>query len=425
MRVANGQRKRKGAALYMIVLSTSLIVSMLGIASMAIVRVERRQLDASNDKRLARSNASSAVELALNLVNNDPNWRATYTNGVETSARNLGSDSVGTLAWSIEDADGDLTNADTKLRIKGIGRVGSAVQVSSVEINFQGGMDCLDVAICSVGSMDFFSSSTVTTNQTIATNGSTTTYGGTIVNSDVEAVGSINGTGYMGSTTSSAPARTFPDSSVYDYYLANGTSIALSALPKSQGFFQIEDVVLSPTNNPFGATNAEGIYIIDLASGKFRIQNARIIGTLVLLNAGSNSKVDDEVSWEPAVANYPALLVQGGSFQLDLTDGTLSESDRGENFNPVGSPYLGGTDSDQADSYPSEIKGLIYGDGGLSIGDRMVINGLLIAGGQIEVFSGNALTVTYDPSFAANAPPGFGAPRMNVVKGSWLWDAAP
>ena len=43
-----------------------------------------------------------------------------------------------------------------------------------------------------------------------------------------------------------------PAASVFDYYIANGTAINFTSIPKVQGKSTIMDVVLSPSNNPYG-----------------------------------------------------------------------------------------------------------------------------------------------------------------------------
>ena len=128
------QRRRHGTALFMAVTGTTMIVSVLGLSAMAIVRIERRQATAINNRQLARSHARSAVELALQQINSDASWRTTYTSGLETTLRSLGSNSTGSISWILKDADNSLTNPDNLLRLKGIGRIGNTVQVSSVEV---------------------------------------------------------------------------------------------------------------------------------------------------------------------------------------------------------------------------------------------------------------------------------------------------
>ena len=69
--------------------------------------------------------------------------------------------------------------------------------------------------------------------------------------------------------------------------------------------------VLSPSVNPFsGGTNAEGIYWINCNGNRLTIERSRIHGTLLVVNPGAGSSIaHGPISWAPAVAGYPALLV--------------------------------------------------------------------------------------------------------------------
>ncbi len=127
-------QSRNGAALYLAVLSTALITSALGLAALLLVRTERRTTSLGSDLLEARVNARTAVELATRVIANDSSYRTTYSNGVETSPVSLGSDANGTVSWILEDSDGSLADADTELRLRGVGRVGSALQVASVVV---------------------------------------------------------------------------------------------------------------------------------------------------------------------------------------------------------------------------------------------------------------------------------------------------
>jgi hypothetical protein len=127
-------QSRRSAALYVAVTGTTMIVSVLALSSIAIVRIERRQATAVNSSLVARANARSAVELVLHRINSNPDWRTNYFHNVESPALPLGTASQGTVSWKITDSDGDLDNSDGVLRLKGIGRNGNTVQVSSVEI---------------------------------------------------------------------------------------------------------------------------------------------------------------------------------------------------------------------------------------------------------------------------------------------------
>jgi hypothetical protein len=121
-------------AIYVYVVSTATLVSLLALAGSAVMRIERRQATTFGNRLTARSHAHSAVELALRVMRTDTSWRTTYANGVQTAPVNLDTASSGTVSWILQDTDGSLTNADTLLRLKGIGRIGDSIQAASVQL---------------------------------------------------------------------------------------------------------------------------------------------------------------------------------------------------------------------------------------------------------------------------------------------------
>ncbi len=206
-----------------------------------------------------------------------------------------------------------------------------------------------------------------------------------------------------------------PPSNWSDYYEREGTTIDIDSLPTSGGFSNLEKVLLSPSNNPWGSANTLGIYIIDCENKSLKIRNCRIRGTLLIKNVGSFSGVYESVDWTPAVANFPALLVNG-NFVIQHTETSLSEATHATNFNSVGSD----SDADLADRYPSRLFGLCYVTGIATIGssnNRSVLYGCLVCG---TVSAEGDLSVYQIPNFRANAPPGFReGPAMRVIPETW------
>src|SRR5205823_15057550 len=117
---------------------------------------------------------------------------------------------------------------------------------------------------------------------------------------NVEALGTIgNGGNFYGTKLGGAAPRTLPGSGVFDYYVANGTSIPLTSLPTWSGTRALNGGVLAPTVNTIaGGTNADGIYVIDCQGQLFTIGNVRIVGTVVLLNCGGLT-IKSSVRWSP------------------------------------------------------------------------------------------------------------------------------
>jgi hypothetical protein len=171
--------------------------------------------------------------------------------------------------------------------------------------------------------------------------------------------------------------------------------------------------LLSPTSNPFGPeTNPLGIYVIDLADKKVFIKNSRIVGTLVLLTPNGGSRIGDggPLSWEPAVAGFPAILVKNKDITINPSNAGLSEDASQVNFNPPGTPYSGlGEDLDQNDTFPSEIKGLIYGTHKIKFLGQTKLAGCVVAAGDVEIR--DSFNLTHNPTYFQNPPPGFSGPE--------------
>ncbi len=126
---------RSGAALYILVVTMSVLISMIGLTGMNLMRLQRDQMLTGVEMQRARLLSRSAVELAFDKVKNDSNWRTTYTSGLETTALNLNANMSGTISWILQDSDGSLSNGDINLKLLGIGRINNTVQVSSIDLS--------------------------------------------------------------------------------------------------------------------------------------------------------------------------------------------------------------------------------------------------------------------------------------------------
>jgi len=397
------------------VLGVAMIVDVIAITSMHIARIEIRAGVAQEELARAQLAAQSAVELAVAHIDWYPDWRTDNTHGAEVP--NPTGLSLGTMAnykFELFDTDGDLADDNSdQVTIRGIGMAGGSTSVVSVTLQPQGiGLDCLKSALHSHGSLSGGSSDLITADQTISSNGSIDA----AINGDAWAAGVIAGIVSGTSSPAQSPPREMPDAAtVFDYYIANGTHITYSDIPSGL----IDKQLVSPNNNPYGAeTNPQGIYVIDCGGDRIRIQDSRILGTIILLNVGAGSSVEKDINWETAVANYPALMLQGDIELKWHGSNSLDENKINVNFNPVGTPYLDAEDTDQNDTYPALIKGLVYVSGDLKIGDVCNLEGTLVVGGACNVR--DDLTITYDSDLVNNPPPGFtDGSVMQVMPGSW------
>jgi len=417
---AGAYKHRRRGSVYMIVLAISMLVTVIGIASLFAVRVQRRSAQIINDCAEARLYARSAVQLGLLHVQ-DSNWRNTYSNGVWQSDISIGS---GTCTVEGIDPDGVLNNSDMDpLVLIGTGQKGSARQKTQVSLVAEvRALSCLG-SVLHAGEDMCLDASGDTINATgaaVSCNDQVSNYG--TINGDLEA-GSLIGDAPSGTLTVPAPAKEMPDSNtVFDWYVANGSAIDVSSLNFSDPFYYLEDVLLSPASNPYGMADADGIYVIDCQGQNVVVRNCRIVGTLVLLNAGASSKLSESLNWEPAVSNYPSVLIQG-SVEMSF-DSTATLDEGPVNFNPANTPYpydgSGRSDKDTRDSYPVRITGLIYASGEIvAVGRTQTYEGAVIAGADLMSLSNSVMNLTYDSTFFSNPPPGFQSSRMAISPGSW------
>jgi len=125
--------RRQRGSMYVAVLMTAIVVTVIGISGLAVTRIQLRSTDGASQVTAACFYAQSAVEMGLHLVNADPDWRTTYTNDTWTTPQPIG---LGAYTWKlVDEQDGDLANDATQLvRLYGMGIVGDAVRIYSVLI---------------------------------------------------------------------------------------------------------------------------------------------------------------------------------------------------------------------------------------------------------------------------------------------------
>ena len=414
---ATGHRSRscdRRGTIYVVALGVGLLVAVISLGALAAVRSFARAGDRTNDMTEARSYALSATEVGRRLIAADPNWRNDYTNGTWVANQPLGS---GSFSLKIVNPNGVLNNVDDDpVNLTGIGIKGMATQMLTVTLVANPTpLSCLGVGLSSAGASSF-SSATILGISTVSS-ASTLTASGTKFNgNNLEALAIVaTGCTGLGSQTILATARTFPSSSALSYYTSHGTAIAFASLGGSN---TLQNLLLSPGNNPYGQPDPQGIYVIDCANQAIHVKNMRLVGTLVLLNVPAGSTVEQSINMAPAVANFPTLLVNG-TIQFVQTNTPLSESSLAVNFNPPGTPYGGVSNSTMTDTYPSQIVGLTYVSGNLSCNGNAVCSGTLVVGGALSVQG--ALSATYDPTWYQKPPPGFYVqpPPMIVSPGTW------
>ena len=106
------------------------------------------------------------------------------------------------------------------------------------------------------------------------------------------------------------------------------------------------------------------------------------------MNPGPGSGISDgPINWTPAVAGYPALLVDASDpstaqFSISSTHRVLSEFEQQVDFNPVAAPHEQfPSDGTRTNIYPSVIRGLVAVEGNVGFQNRPFVGGEFVVGG--------------------------------------------
>ncbi len=403
---------RRGG-IYVAVLGASVIVALIGMTALATLRSQRLAVTTSIDAAKARLYADSAAEIGMQMIAADSNWRNDYASGSWITKQAIDD---GTFSLSVTDPiDNNLANRPTdSILVTGTGMRGNATQIVQGTMVARGTpLDALAMALTVAGDLHVAGSQTLTVQGAPASTNTTLSNQGTVAG-DVQCFISAQPGTVTGTLTIISAAKAMPASGVEAMYVGLGTAINPGTT--------MDRVVLSPGVNPYGGTNTDGLYVITTSSD-ITIRRSRINGTLVIVCPGHTVTIKDNVFIQPARSDYPALIIDGNAKLQVVSTSQLSESTEGTNFNPAGAPYLGVTDSDQSDSYPSEIDGLVHVKGTLSLDQSTLVRGAVIcesttASKAVDVISN--VSIIYDPTLYSSPPMGYTkSVTMSLKAGSW------
>lgn len=398
-----------------------MLSSAMAIAALIGASSTWRLTVVENQGASAQTAALAGLNAALAAVRADTSWRSTHPT-TWTMSFTLGEAAV---TVTLSDADGSLSSSELDpVTIDSVAVVGSARrQVRLTAIPMVRALPIMSYALGANGAVTCGSLSAINSSTAIYTRGNVAATLAT-VNPDVVAGGSVTGASYKGLTTTGAAMMTLPSSSLVARYAARATSISVSSLPSSLGTRQITRVLLSPASNPFGSlTNPRGWYVIDCGGQNISITDCRIVGTLILINPGSGSSVNGSVLMEPYATNEPCLITDS-AFTLNLSASTVNEGiillGTRVNLNPSGTPYPypgGTTNANQSDSYPSQIGGLVYVGGNLTISGSTKVNQVISTG---SVSISGTLTLNYNSATVATPPAGFYTIDLTPAEGGYM-----
>ena len=400
---------RTRGTVYLIVLSTVTLVVAISLTGLTLAQAQRRTASLTADTDHARLLAMSGIEVGVEMINNVTAWRSR-------------ADSRGTIAEfpltpgrvrvdALDPIDDNLTDAATDpVTLRATAKVGQAIQTLAVRLEPQyTPMSVLARGLHAGGTMVLNSASIIAT-APISANVSIAATSSSII-ADAESLAIAGGT-FHGAQRILSRAETMPSAAVAAY-ASEGTVIPRSALAGGE----LRDVLLSPQSNPLNESlNDRGVYIIDCGGQSVNVRNIRVVGTLILRNAGSSTRVDEGVLMSPAVPGYPALIVDG---PLEIrTDGRSISEGGTVNFNPPETPVAQSANVSMNDTFTSGITGAVYATGSISFDGTLSLHGPLIAGTNMTVRG--SLTIGRYLDTLSFPPPGLRDRMiMAAVAGSW------
>jgi hypothetical protein len=409
---------RRGSV-YVFVLGAAMLIATTGILATTLQSarlVRQRSMDATVS---VDAEHAAAVEYAIETFENDPSgsaWRPFSTLVVNAPAM-LGTSGTSHVLSLTDPADDNLRTVnlvdDVQLRVEST--VGASKRATQLTFGFtQTPLSALSNALIRESEHN----GTITVIGTKATAASLPVRDAAYDANAQTGVTPAQLSAAILAMNSTVPGEVQePSSELFAYYRSIGTLITLSTATT------YDRVLFSPTSNPAGTgLNARGIYVIDCNNKGLRLSDSRVLGTLVIINPHRTSRIGPKVSMSPASADLPTLLVDGEMF-FDLEDDDLQEWDADRNFNPSGAPYLGETDSDESDRYPSRIRGLTYVSVKAKIGQNSAFEGVLWVNGEVHVSMSRTLTVRWAP---LTAPiPGFTTASSMFVEADSVQRLAP
>ncbi|NNM24502.1 MAG: hypothetical protein HKO59_00715, partial [Phycisphaerales bacterium] len=261
-------RHRVGST-YVLVLLVSAMVVTIGLSSMTVARLGHEETVGMGDVIAAHSVAIAGIEhahheimLAIDSVSSSPtDWRTVVTD-LPHGPFTVGG---GSFTWVISDpTDDDLTD-DTRDPVAVTVTAQSGTSTEIVRFTLApgpgaAGLSCLQSALHAGGQVNFDGAF-------LSSDGVLSTNADFVANADiyasVEASGTVTGSTYHQPTLAGAASRDLPGTSALEYYLAHGTYLPMSAMEhvgSTDQHSDLQDLVLTPTLNPFGPPNPEGIY---------------------------------------------------------------------------------------------------------------------------------------------------------------------
>ncbi|MCP4709813.1 MAG: hypothetical protein GY869_14415 [Planctomycetes bacterium] len=399
--------KKNRGSLNFLTLASSLILVALVLGTVTITMQFRRYAQTNFQGELAQHYAQHGINHAIYYTNIEPNWRNILSSGIWL--QDIAVDQATYTVEGIDNVDADLaTGANDPVLFISTATVGTVSRTVQVEVAPETATDeLMHYALATGNDIEIKNAGIINGNTT--SNGKIKKTGGsTFINGDAEAVGTVSNTNNItGVISPDSDPKEFPDTAaILQYYTSVATDIPYQAT--------IENILLSPTNNPLGPVNPlHGVYRIDCGGADISIQNCRIVGTLILVNCGGNSQIQQGINWQPARPDYPALICyQTITFAQDQD---LDEAGLNTDFSLLAEPG----NSSITDVYPNRIQGTIYVDGDVNLSNTAHLVGTVITTDLCDV--SNDAVIDWDPTILDNPTKCFSGEVGKLVPTPGTW----
>lgn len=383
---------RRGSA-YVVVLTTSAMVSLLALAAFSIASDSVEEADAGADAQAARTLARAAVEIGVQMLHSSSDWRTDLGNGDWVTDLPL-ADGLLTIT-AIDPADNDVTNnpADP-LVIRGTAVVGDArqmLEVKLVAVPKVAEQNTTSLAVA--GNLDI-ASATIEADETIHVGGALNALA-----SDVEATIDLAG------SLLAAPSRATVNTGATTPALRVNTSDYTQAIPAQPiTDHAMTGLTLAPgvASHAFTA-NTRGVYHLQ-ATTDLVLNDLIVEGTLIITGAPSVT-LSAGFNLEPALVGWPTIV----------TDARLVIAPSKAEVPPTPeSTWI-------TNDLPTEINGPIITSTDLWLAGSPVpieLTGSVIVGGNARI-AGEVDIESYDADDAVPPPALADYSTMALVEGSW------
>jgi hypothetical protein len=211
-------------------MSVAMIVTVIGLGAVLSRRVQLRTLEGANDLAEAQRYARGGMQMAIEQINRDDNWRDSFATTTWADGRPIG---AGSYTLDVSDpTDNDLTDSsDDPVRIVATGAMNHAEYRLEARLEVQREDSPLGSALHAYGSVTI-QGATVEADLPISANGSIDASMSALVYADVEASGEVTGSDYKAGVTAGANQRLAPDPLELIATLQNrATVIGITDLP--------------------------------------------------------------------------------------------------------------------------------------------------------------------------------------------------